>query len=241
MLLAVWKGWARHSNLVWQITLVLGFGVFLGTVIRRAQPRHLVPAAMLLGLPPAIVVHGVPIAPPGWMFLLPLFLTCSMYGIVMLVSIVARHVHGSIVSASIAGTVLLAGAFSLASVSRQEYLSSWEHELVDIERILDECEAFGRDRCALVTRYVPSKPYYVGRRGWGRLSPPHAPDVERVFIAVGTLRSLDDLWHEGIRGYGEYGPPRIWRSFSRSTLYAADRTTHSEGAANRRISSVLSP
>ena len=183
---------------------------------------------MLLILPLLVWAQGVPIAPPGWIYLLPVFLCCSAYGICAFPSIVFGGGEKSstalrVVTAATLAVATLAGTSTLANVSRQEYLSAWEHEFVDIEQVLAECEAFGTKRCALVTRYIPAKPFYMHQRGMAAPKPTDGPEVERVYIAVGTLRSLDDLWHEGVDGFSGYGPPRVWRTFSRSTLYVAER------------------
>lgn len=228
MLVAVLHSWMRHSNIVWHVLLVVGFLVFLISAVRAPNWRGVVPLTMLLILPLLVWVQGVPISPPGWMYLLPVFLCCSAYGICVLPSLVLggggkSAIARRVVTATMLAGATLAGASTLANVSRQQYLSAWEHEFVDIEQVLAECEAFGTQRCALVTRYIPAKPYYMHQRGMAIPKPPDEPQVERVYIAVGTLRSLADLWHEGVGGFSSYGPTRLWRRFSRSTLYVAER------------------
>ncbi len=240
ILRATWRCWTRHTNVVWQAVLVLGFLAFLVGAIRKpgtfATPRYLVPLLMLVALPGTVYALGMPMVPPGWMFALPMFLACAMYGICPFPTPVASdprvgrggapaRLRFSVSAFSVSAVVCLSAVATLVNVSRQEYLCTWDHELVDIEQILAECESYGTDRSALIVRYYPATAYYMKRRGMGFPYSPESEEVRRVFIAVGTLRTLDELWNEKVGGFSQYDPPCVWREFSRSTLYAADRKT----------------
>jgi len=220
---ACWRSLTRHSNLVWQVVLIVGLMGFLISAIHRPSSRYLVPLIMLLVIPAVVWVCGVPMVPRCWTFALPLFLACSMYGVFTLPGVLIRARAATAVTTVVVAITALSATMSLATVCRQRYLSTWEHELVDIERILDECQSFGTQRCALVIRYTPASAYYLRQRGMTHPLSPADPHTGRVYITVGTLRSLGELWHGAVPGFAQYHPPRVWRKFSRSTLYVTDR------------------
>ena len=120
-------------------------------------------------------------------------------------------------------TAAISGLAGLVTVSRQEYLSMWEHELVDIERIIDEWESCGPEQCALLLRYTPATGYYLLQRGLPYPPSPDAAESRRLVIATGTLCRLDDLWNESVSGFEEYSSPQVRRRLSRSSVYVADR------------------
>ena len=226
MFIATWEHWTRHTYAAWHVLLVVGAAGYLLSLCRRAAWRNLRPLVALvtvLGLPGLAWVQGVPMTPPGWLFALPIFLACAAYGVCHWPALLPGPRSRAAGVAVIAGLTAVGATAVLDKTARQPYMSTWDHELVDVEPILDECEQFGYSRCALVIRYTPATQYYLWQRDRGGPLPLRSEQAEVVFIAVGTLRTLDELWNADVPGYEHYGPPRVWRKLSRSTLYIADR------------------
>ena len=170
MFAATWTNWVRHSHVVWQSLLVVGFAGFVLSLWRRPAWRNLVPVVTVVGLPVLAWLQGVPMTPPGWLFALPVFFACALHGLCVWAELVRPAAWRA---ASVGAVVALAAVSSLAvlaNTARQPYLSTWDHELVDIERILDECEQYGYERCALAIRYHPATRYYIWQRNRGALN-----------------------------------------------------------------------
>lgn len=223
MFAATWANWVRHSHVIWQILLAVGFAGFMLSAWRRPTRRNLVPLVTLVGLPVLVWLQGVPMTPPGWLFALPIFFACILHGLCVWAELVRPAAVRAVSLGAIVALAAISSAGVLANTARQPYLSTWDHELVDIERILDECERFGYERCALAVRYHPAAQYYIWQRDRGAPQPVEGEPTERLYVAVGTLRTLNELWHPGIPGYGQYEEPRVWRRFSRCTVYMAER------------------
>ncbi|MCH7807988.1 MAG: hypothetical protein IIB60_02080 [Planctomycetes bacterium] len=234
----VWQSWVRHTNTIWQIVLIAGFAAFVISALRRPVAGYVVPFALFLILPIIVLVQNVPLVPPGWIFALPLFLACSMYGASVWVGLISQRILRRVASVVSILLIVVSGGLSLATASRQPYLSVWEHELVDIEPILDECESYGTQRCSLIVQFTPSYLYYIRERGMDHPLTPDSGDAQRVYIAATTLKSLSELWHKGVSGFARYDAPRVWKKFSRSTLYVAKRIKHADVERNSAPSLV---
>ena len=224
MFVALWYAFWRHATTTWTVVVLVGLGVYAITAIGRFSRRHILPGTMLVVLPLCIWLFDVPMVPRGWMFLFPLIFVCAAAGVVSLARLFPPGSR-SVCTALLLGGATFGGAATLSRVARATYLCTWDHELVDAEPILAECERFGMDRCALIMRYSPATDYYARERHLSRPLRRVQPETSRVFVVEDTLRSLSDLWNESTHGYEEFGPPRLHRTLSRSRLYAIDRVT----------------
>ena len=222
MFAATWHVWVRHSNVFWKLALGVGLVSFVVAAARSPARQNLVPLIILVALPVALWLVGMPVVPPGWVFALPLLLVCSMTGICLQserIRFDGKKVFGRVIPAVVA----VAAVMNVVNVSRQSYLSTWDHELVDVEEIVAELNAYGTRRCALVSRYNPATRYYIHQLGVSKPLATDDPAVRRAYIVVGTLDTLEGLWNEDVAGFSLYGPAVEHRRFARSALYVAER------------------
>ncbi|MCH7886031.1 MAG: hypothetical protein IIC01_12400 [Planctomycetes bacterium] len=230
MLLATGRVWVRDSNLVWQLVLLIGIAAFAISTIRTATAPRIV-FLILFVLSPAIVwLAQAPLRPRLWIFLLPIALTCALHGFHSLIRRPGTTTTRWVLSTAATTAVVLAAIGSLATVGARRYLSSEPNVLVDVEAVVEACRAHGTQRCGLMARYTPATYYYLRQKG---MSPPAlvtSREVERVFILTDSATSLGDLWNSNVEGFASYGPPRLWRRLSRSTLYVADRLNPGAGS-----------
>lgn len=223
MLQTTWDAWTRHTPLAWQALIIAGCAGFAGTAWRKRSRVFLVPLCVLIGLPALARLSGLAVTPPAWTFALPLALACALYGLFQWAELLPGNPLNTRASYGLLALASLAGIGCAFNVSRQSYLSAWEHELVDVERILDDCREFGMSRCALLMRYTPATSYYMLRKRMAPTPAADADDVERVYIVADTLKSVDDLWNPTVPGFDRFRAPELSKHLSRADVFIAYR------------------
>ncbi len=222
-----WALWTRHLSIAAALFLTLGAVVYLVRAIQTPSVDRWLPLAMMGVSVCLIVMSGAPLPSRGWLFALPLFFICCTHGIRELLArepetILRRAFSGSVM------VVLAAIPFSsLANVLEAPYLCAEPRGLVEVEETLDDCRAFGPERCALVAPYSPATTYYMIQKKMPPLSLPTSAQVERVYIVADDKRPLDELWHAGAEGFAAFDPPRLVRKQRLSTVYFAERAARS--------------
>ncbi len=240
MVLATAHAWTRDAGLLWVVLLSLGILRFLTLASRKLTTSYLLPVVMLGGAAAIVLAQGQVLAPRALMFGLPVVLVCASRGLCGLFTrdgqADARPMALQLAPVCV---LLVAAGLSASSVRQREYLCSEPDTLVDVERIVDEYRDFGADRSSLLVRYTPATRYYLLRNGLASPIQPEAAGVERVYIVEDRSKPLPELWHRGVEGYELYGPPRVWREFSRCTMYAADRLQRCESDTTKHVSDPL--
>ncbi len=221
---ATWSLWTRHAGPAGIAVLLTGAVAFLVGAIRTGSrgPSMMVGGVTVVSVT-AVWWLNVPLVPPNWIFLLPLFFACIAAGWGMIMAGFERWRVARAWRYSLLAVVILAVVDAGLTVSEQTYLSAWEHELVDAESLVAECKRCGISRCALVAPYSPAVRYYALRARVGEPRAPDAPQVQRVYIAANELNPLNKLWNHEVPAYYQFSPPRFYRGLSRCRLYVAER------------------
>ena len=227
VLIQAWQLWTRHVPLVVELVFALGAVVYVVRTVQTPSPERWLPIALVGVSVIAVVGSSAPLPSRAWLFALPIFFILGTYG---LCEFFVREPQ-TVLRRALAGSVMAILAaipfFSLANVLEAPYLCAEPKGLVEVEEVLDECRAFGPERCALVAPYSPATAYYMIQKQIPPLPIPTSAQVERVYIVADNERPLDGLWHAGVEGFAAFDPPRVVRKLRLSTVYFAERTARS--------------
>jgi len=224
MLGATWQLWTRDAPIVPTVILIIGGIGFLMHAARERTPQSFLPIIVVVVAMATAGLMQMPLPARTWLMLLPVLLVCAVTGLSGLSPKVARSSDCRGLRASVPIVVLsVIVSLPLFTVFRRPSLCAEPNGLVDVEPALEECQAYGSDRCALVAPYTPATAYYMGQMGLRPLPLPASPSTERVYIVTDARRPLEQLWHRGVGGFESFGPPRVCRLLPESTLFAADR------------------
>ena len=236
MLTSIVELFVRDSHVVWPWLVVFGLVAYAVSVVRRPTVAALAPLSVLLcGLVIAALTRA-PLPARAWLFALPVVLACALQGICDLRHLLGLGRFTRRAPAMAAGAVLLAAtAAPLVTVCGRPYLCSERDGLVEVEAVIDECDRLGPARCAIVSRYNPAVAYYLLRKEMERPGLPSSPTTEQVFIITDPVRSLADLWHEGVDGFDAFSAPRAWRKLAQGPVYVAQRRGSGEGRSKPNV------
>ena len=226
MLWATWMEWTWLCHPVWATLLAVGLVAFVASAVRRRTPHDLL-GISLLGIGPLLaVLQGMLLPPRTWIYALPVFYVGAAEGLRRISEPAANRRGYHLLRWSVATLTVLAVGLSLDQVRRQPTICSDPESLMDIEQVVDAYVAEDVTQSALVMRYTPALAYYKVRKQLPDFAEVDAPQVDRVFIVADTRHPLEQVWHAGVPGFASFGPPRVWRTFSGSVMYVAERMAH---------------
>jgi len=224
MLASTWRLWTHDAPIVGPAILIIGCIGFLVHVPRQHSPQRIVPILVVVVAMATAGLMRMPLPARTWLMVLPVLLACAVTGLCGLGSMVALSSDRWGSRASVPTVVLtVIVSLPLFTVLRRPSLCAEPNGLVEVEGALEECQAYGSDRCAFVAPYTPATAYYMARMGIRPLPLPTSSSTERVYIVADAQRPLEQLWHSGVDGFEAYGSPRVCRELPESTVYAADR------------------
>jgi hypothetical protein len=193
----------------------------LRTIRAHGSNRWIFPGILIVPFLAAIATSA-PLPARTWLFALPFLLIMAAQGLADVLDgewNTAKKVFGH----SIQLVMALAFIVSLSNAWKSECLVSEPGGLVLVEPALDECQAFGASRCALISPYTPAMAYYNSRRNTPPLANPSSQDTQRVYILTSNDRGLDGLWRPGVDGYELYDRPQKLWELPGGKLYVAER------------------
>lgn len=215
-----WNLWCRHGGTALPVLVGLGLVYFVVGCARARAARAFVPIVVVAASLAAAGGLQAPMPARTWLFALPLVLVCAIGGLLGLGGAGRLAVFKRGVGALAAATLVLMPMLRVPFLTR---LCSEPGGLVEVDEALEECQAFGMDRCAVVAPYNPAMVYYMQQRGITAIPLADAPPVERVVIVGTSFKPLADLWHQGVVGYERFAPALPAKVLSNGAVYFADR------------------
>ncbi len=209
----------RHAALPWIVLLLLGLAVYVYRAARRDGDARWTPLVIVATALALAAAMQAPFPARAWLFLFPILFACAADGLAQLAWLPTRRYASAALALVIAG-VSIAGSAGILAHSR---LCAEPGGLVEIESVLRDCQDFGAERCAVVSRYSPARAYYLRRLGAAEPAQPTSNGVRRVYIVADELRPLADLWGPHVDGYHNFALPRLSRTVATASLYLADR------------------
>ena len=190
--------------------------------------RHTLPGTAKTLLPIIVVAVSMvaaaalraPLPARTWLFALPLVLVCAVAGLLRWNGSGRLGTFKRSVGVLAATTLVLMPMLRVPLLTR---LCSEPGGLVEVDEALEECQAFGIERCSVVAPYNPAMAYYMQQRGITAIPAADAPAVERVVIVATSFKPMSELWHSGVAGFEHFTPVVPAKVLSNGAVYFADR------------------
>lgn len=215
-----WNLWCRHGGTALPVLVGLGLVYYAVRCVWTSNSRSLLPIFVVGASLLAAGGAQAPMPARTWLFALPLVLVCAIGGLLGLGGVGRLGTFKRAVGVLAAATLVIMPMLRVPFLTR---LCSEPGGLVEVDEALEECQAFGMDRCAVVAPYNPAFAYYMRQRGITAIAAADAPAVERVVIVGTSFKPLAELWHQGVVGYDRFAPALPAKVLSNGAVYFADR------------------